>query len=236
VRAGGIALVTLLTLSTAPGRAEQCRQALALGLDVSGSVSAAEYALQRDGLAAALQHPDVAAALLSMPEAPVRIAVFEWSGQSAQALTLPWTAITDRAALEAATARIAATRRRLTSQETAIGMALVTGARLLGQHGACWKRTLDLSGDGKSNSGPRPRDVKGSPALAGITVNGLVIGSDREGVVAELSAYYAAEVIRGPGAFVEVALDFADYETAMVRKLLKELEGLNLAAAPRVAQ
>jgi len=41
--------------------------------------------------------------------------------------------------------------------------------------------------------------------------------------------YYSDEVIRGPGAFVETALGYADYETAMVRKLLRELEGMSLS-------
>jgi hypothetical protein len=44
--------------------------------------------------------------------------------------------------------------------------------------------------------------------------------------VMELSAYFRRRVIHGPGAFIEVALGFADYQRAMERKLLRELEGL----------
>ncbi len=40
--------------------------------------------------------------------------------------------------------------------------------------------------------------------------------------VAELSAHYRAEVIHGPGAFVEVARGYKDFEAAMRRKLLRE--------------
>ncbi|MGR3364390.1 MAG: DUF1194 domain-containing protein, partial [Maritimibacter harenae] len=42
-----------------------CRQALVLALDVSGSVDAGEYRLQMDGLAQALTAPEVAAAILA---------------------------------------------------------------------------------------------------------------------------------------------------------------------------
>ena len=72
-----LALVAGLGASAAPA---ECRQALALGLDVSGSVDAGEYALQLGGLAAALESADVRAALLDIPELPVHLTVFEWSG------------------------------------------------------------------------------------------------------------------------------------------------------------
>ena len=63
--------------------------------------------------------------------------------------------------------------------------------------------------------------------FANVTVNGLVIkGADPDPV-----AYYRAEVIHGPGAFVEIAADFDDYEAAMKRKLLREINGAGLAFA-----
>ncbi|MEM9846126.1 MAG: DUF1194 domain-containing protein, partial [Pseudomonadota bacterium] len=49
-----------------------CRQALALGLDVSGSVDTREYRLQTDGLAEALRDPEVQSAFLALPSLPVR--------------------------------------------------------------------------------------------------------------------------------------------------------------------
>ena len=44
--------------------------------------------------------------------------------------------------------------------------------------------------------------------------------------IGELSSYFRAEVILGPGAFVRTAIGFSDYARAMKEKLLKELEGL----------
>ncbi len=212
-----------------------CRLALALGLDVSGSVNAEEYRLQRGGLAAALVHPDVVQVFLGHPGAHVRIAVYEWSGPSHQQLLVGWSAITDRAALDRVVAtllRPGDTAARQRDRSTALGSAMVTGAQLLAAQPRCWQRKLDISGDGKQNTGPHPRSVRAGLEAAGITINALVIGADnpRSGdmrmvEISELVAYFENLVLMGPGAFVEVALSFADYEAAMVRKLMREMEG-----------
>jgi hypothetical protein len=213
------------------GAAAPCRQALALGLDVSGSVDAAEYRLQMDGLAAALTHERVRAALLSMPGAPVRLLVYEWSGPGDQRLVLDWTDVTDATALQEIAHRLATTTRAAANPSTALGTAIAFGARLLAAQAGCWKRTLDISGDGESNTGPRPQDVAPLGAFEGITVNALVIGGTAPDGGSSLVDYFKALVIRGPGAFVEPAAGFDDYEAAMVRKLLREVEGLALSWA-----
>ena len=78
--------------------------------------------------------------------------------------------------------------------------------------------------------------------LDGVTINGLVVGQSnrpcsdrREAVIADIWAYYTVEVIRGPDAFVEVAVGFRDFENAMARKLLKELQTLVIGALPPTA-
>ena len=211
----------------------ECRQALALGLDVSGSVDAREYRLQMGGVAAALDTADVRDKLLAMPDAPVRLMIFEWSGPGDQAIVVPWTTIEDGATLNAVIAKLRATRRRDASPGTALGVAMNEGLRHLKSQQNCWKRTLDISGDGKSNLGPRPRDVRGRIEVSGITVNALIIGVDNPGMddirqaeIAELSAYFRAEVILGPDAFVQTAIGFGDYARAMTEKLIRELDGL----------
>ncbi|WP_093966098.1 DUF1194 domain-containing protein [Actibacterium lipolyticum] len=228
LRAISIALVAAICAMPALGQAT-CRQALAIGLDVSGSVDQREYRLQLDGLAAALLNENVQAALFSLPDAPVSLAVYEWSGAQDQLIIVPWTAVSDGNALNSIVTKLRTAQRQLKGQATALGTALITGRDLLNTMPHCWKRTLDLSGDGKSNEGPRPRDVKEGAGLAQITVNALVIGEDHGESAAALSAYFRAEVISGPDAFVEVAHGFDEFEAAMVRKLLKELSGLNLA-------
>ncbi|MEQ6202567.1 DUF1194 domain-containing protein [Sulfitobacter sp. HNIBRBA2951] len=218
--------------------AEQpCRHALALGLDVSGSVDAREYRLQINGLATALDSPPVRAAILAQPETPIELMVFEWSGPKDQLTLLPWTRLTTADDLDTAITQIQSTERRTDATPgTALGVAMLHGAAQLAQRSHCWRRTLDISGDGKSNLGPRPRTLKQRIATQGITINALVIGADnpasgdiREQGIAELTAYFSAEVILGPHAFTETALGFEDYATAMQTKLLRELDGLVLS-------
>ncbi|SEW23247.1 Protein of unknown function [Cognatiyoonia koreensis] len=208
----------------------QCRQALALGLDVSGSVNAEEYRLQIDGLASALESTAVQKALLGGSNAPVRVLVYEWAGSDDSTLILPWLTINSAADITTATTTLRAHQRGPQSPTTALGAALRTGFAYLSEQPDCWKQTLDISGDGPSNTGPRPQDIA---RPAEIIVNGLVIGADdpdigdqRQEDIKSLSSYYRAYVIGGPDAFVETAAGFSSYATAMERKLLRELQAL----------
>ena len=216
-----------------------CRQALALGVDVSGSVDSREYRLQLDGIAAALTAPDVRGVLMGMPEAPVALAVYEWSSADFQRVLVDWTVIRDAAALDAIAARLRATKRMPRAPySTAIGAALRFGAALLARAPDCWQATLDISGDGENNDGPAPEIGRALPGE--FTVNGLVIGSDStSGVHARiirpewLADYFRAHVLRGPGAFVVPTMGFQTYAEAMEEKLLRELTGLQMSEARR---
>ncbi|HKL61949.1 MAG TPA: DUF1194 domain-containing protein [Woeseiaceae bacterium] len=230
-----LALAAMLAAAGAPAAA--CRLALALGLDVSASVDAREYRLQLDGLAAALNAPPVREALLGGGGGPVALAVFEWSGWADQRLLLDWTLVTGPDALAGVTARLLGAERQAMSDSTALGQALLEGGGLLARGPGCWRKVLDVSGDGRNNDGPDPDMLDGDPVLAGVTVNALVIGAEGRGTgdlraadIGELSSYFQADVIRGPGAFVQVALGFDDYERAMTRKLLREVAPAAMSA------
>ena len=214
-----------------------CRQALVLALDVSGSVDQQEYGAQLHGLARALENPEVRQVLLRTPETPVHVTVFEWSGNAYQRMIMDWIAIDSAAALSALTTRLRGWRRAEAPQTTSIGGALLKSIELLERGPDCWKRTIDISGDGQNNDWPQPQDVRRSPALQGVTINALVIAVDvqarmdhEDSDVAELSAYFANQIIQGHGAFIEVALGFDDYAEAMTRKLLRELETFAIGA------
>ncbi|MEN9061704.1 DUF1194 domain-containing protein [Ponticoccus litoralis] len=220
------ALVLLLML-WAGGAGAACRQALALGLDVSGSVDAVEYRLQLDGLAGALEDPGVVAAFAALPEAPVAFAVYEWSGPQAQRLLVDWVMISGAADVAAVAARLRRVERLGSDPSTALGAAKRFGEGLLASQAGCWRRVLDISGDGLSNTGPHPRAVRPD----GIVINGLVIGAEGDtGVLGSLWAYYKAYVVQGPETFIETASGFADFQEAMVRKLKKELQVLVVSA------
>lgn len=227
-------LAVCLALWPGPGGAD-CRQALALGLDVSGSVDRREYALQIEGVATALRDPVVRAAFLTMPEAPVRLMVFEWSGLEDQRVILPWTRVTGPADLDRAARILRGTPPPAArDRSTALGQAILFGARALRAQ-PCWRRVLDISGDGPGNLGAHPGALP-EAALSGLTVNGLVIGpTSRANTTKDLTnvptlqSYYERFVIRGPGAFVEPARDYDDVARAMRRKLVRELRLPGLA-------
>lgn len=228
-----VRLAALVYLIFASALQADCRQALAIGLDVSGSVDGAEYRLQLDGLAGALQDTEVRAALMAMPSAPVALAVYEWSGPEDQHLIVDWTLLRNQQILDNVTARLTTTNRTKATPSTAIGSSMLYGAALLMQQPACWTRTLDLSGDGVSNSGPRPRDVKSHHLLTQVTINALVIGAGKvttEGSeLKKLTDYYESEVINGPASFAEHAAGFDKFQATMVQKLLRELQGLTVS-------
>ncbi|NIY72286.1 DUF1194 domain-containing protein [Marivivens donghaensis] len=218
-------LTLVAALFAASPALSECRQALALGLDVSGSVDPSEYRLQLDGLAGALTSQDVSEAILSDTIAPIRLAVYQWSGPEAVKLLVPWTALDSAAAIADVAATLEATNTAPSDVTTAIGAAILTGEALMDQQPECWRHTLDLSGDGQNNNGPRPQDI---PERFDMTVNGLVVlGADNDDA---LISYWKTNVIRGPQRFVETASGFEDYEKAMRRKLLREVRSLALGA------
>lgn len=217
------ALAALLLGAPAGAGAQECRLALLLAMDVSSSVDVREDALQREGLARALVAPDVVAAFLE-GDLPVALAAYEWSGRHNQSLIVDWRLIANAAQLEAIAGELAASVRSENEFPTAMGYALGYGVRLLEAGPPCLFRTIDVAGDGVNNEGFGPLEAYAAFPFGGVTVNGLVVEATPQGALTELLDFYENEVIHGPGAFLEVAQGFTDYERAMRRKLLRELE------------
>ncbi|MFD0858881.1 DUF1194 domain-containing protein [Roseovarius aquimarinus] len=240
-RMGRAALVALcFGLLAAPAGAG-CRLALALGLDVSGSVDDAEYRLQLDGVAGALMAPEVQDALFGVPGTHVMLSVYQWGAERQQTVLLRWSRIETPADAAEAAEALRRADLRFDDPFTALGAAMRFGGALLDERRECWQRTLDISGDGPSNAGPLPATVLTDPG-AGITINALVVNpGGRDNVTKDLTHtrtlldHYRAHVLRGPGAFVETARDFSDFEAAMTRKLMREIRpaALSLGPAPQ---
>jgi hypothetical protein len=216
-------LPLLLALAT-PATPQDCRLALVLALDVSGSVSAREDQLQRQGLAAAMMAPEVQRAFVSGD--PVALYVFQWSDlMNQEPLLSGWEMIEDEADVVQAAQTIAQSRcERGVSRDppTALGAALAHASYVLSHGPDCRQRIVDVSGDGQSNSWLEPRVVYESKPFGGVTVNALLIRKPEAS--SELVAWFAQEVLHGPGAFLIVADGFEDYERAMQAKLRRELE------------
>ncbi len=223
-----VVLLLAMAIATPVRPATECRLALALGLDVSRSVTDPAYALQVEGVRAALADSAVRRAILE-PQGVVALAVYEWSGRWEQTVVIGWTLLRNEADIDAVIAELGALERSFRGF-TAVGRALFFGGRLLLGAPDCAARTLDLSGDGRNNDGPDPARIYERFNFGDITVNGLAIG----GLEIGLLDYYANEVIRGPGAFVEFAQDWRDFPPVFRRKLLRELTaGLFAAAQPQ---
>jgi Ca-activated chloride channel family protein len=193
-----------------------CELALALAVDVSGSVDTAEYRIQMDGLAAALRDPIVSEALVL---AQAELMLVQWTGSSRQKITIPWTRIDDFAALESFSNSVAMDPRLWRNYSTAVGEALTHTLAAFSQVAHCTRRLIDLSGDGVSNEGIEPASVHKALREAGVTVNAIAIEENEP----ELTAYFFEHVIVGEGAFVMAARNFQDYPERIRKKLLREV-------------
>jgi hypothetical protein len=93
------------------------------------------------------------------------------------------------------------------------------------------RRTIDVSGDGTNNSGRDVSSARDDALAKGVTINGLVILSERPmpwniehtNPPGGLETYYRNNVVGGPGSFVMVAQDFNSFGQAIVQKLITEI-------------
>jgi len=212
-----------------PAQAPACELALALAVDVSGSVDPDEYKIQMQGLANGLRDGVVSEALV---RAQAAVILIQWTGNSRQEVSVPWTRLRSFDDVEALARRIETAPRRWRNFSTAIGEALKFTLTQFGDAPECKRRVIDVSGDGPSNEGAGPREVHAALRAAGITVNALAIEEDG----GDLTGYFYENLILGDGAFVVTASDFNDYPREIRRKLRREttrqVSCANAACAP----
>lgn len=192
---------------------------LALGVDCSFSVNDLEYELQMQGIADAFRDPEVISLIGNQPGG-IAVTLYHWAGTPNNIRPIPWRHLTDEASALAFAAEVASTKRSPLSYYTAIGHAIDFGVHLIETSGfAGHQRKIDISGDGRNNTGPEPSVARLRALAKGITVNGLaILDGDRR-----LAGYYRDNVIIGPSAFVMTAGTYDDFAAAMRNKLLREL-------------
>ncbi|MBY8976000.1 DUF1194 domain-containing protein [Rhodobacteraceae bacterium NNCM2] len=213
------ALTAALAL-LAPGPALACGLELVLAMDVSRSVVNTEYDLQMEGLAAAFRDPAVIQAI-EWTTGGVMVTVTQWSGPESQAQTVPWSHLQGAEDSLAFAEAIDRQNRMFFAAYTAIGEALFHAAQMsAGNPRKCLRRVIDVSGDGASNRGRLPRPMAEALAASGFTINALVI----EGAKDDPVEFYRRQVVRGNGAFLEIARGFEDYARAIRAKLLREMD------------
>lgn len=193
-----------------------CDLALALAVDVSGSVDSTEYRIQMDGLAAGLRDPIVSEALL---RGEARLMLVQWTGSSRQKITVPWTHIDSFETLDRFADQVARDPRVWRNFSTAIGEALEMTMSSFDSVKDCKRHLIDISGDGVSNEGVEPSELHATLRTKGVTVNAIAIEESEP----DLTAYFFENVIVGEGAFVVSATGFADYPERIRKKLLREV-------------
>jgi hypothetical protein len=203
---------------------------LVLAVDVSRSVDEEEQALQFSGYAAAFRDPKLMEGICGGPCGQIAVTLFTWSDWHIQEHLVPWMKIDSARAGEAVAAAIDAAPRR-TWLYTSISGAIDYSTRLFGQGYEGTRKVVDISGDGVNNSGRPVGDARADALAQGIVLNGLAVLDKSPQPWASgqppLDDYYRNEVIGGPGAFLMVAEGFDAFETAVKRKIIREI-----AAAP----
>ena len=222
-----IAIATLIALMLEMASAKGAALALVLAVDVSASVSADSYILQRDGIAQAFANPRIAEVISAAPGG-IEVLMLEWSDPDKIVVTVDWTRVGDAPSAIGFAAAVRASRRS-SAGITAIGPALIAAAAAF-EHlpEPAAHRIIDISGDGVANFGLPPAAARDLIVARGIAINGLAILTEEPW----LADYYRNNVIGGPSAFVVIARTFDDFAGAMLRKLVQEVSSASIGGVP----
>lgn len=197
--------------------------ALVLAIDCSYSVDDREFRLQMDGMAAAFRTPEVQRAIAEGQIGRIAVTVALWSSHKFQKVSVPWTIIAGPADAEKFARVIETAPRSIPVAGTSVSEAMRFSARLLQAAPVnATRQVIDVSSDGRNNSGIAPPLVRDQLAARGITINALVVPS-KEWTV--LDKWFERNVVGGPFHFVLVADTYDDYAEAIYRKLLREITG-----------
>lgn len=219
----GLAISFCLLLPLPAGRADDhdVDLALVLAIDCSFSVDAHEFAVQMRGLAQAFRSEAVKRAIAQGVRQRIAIAAVQWSDDHNQKMVVPWTVISGAADADALAQVFMNTQRQLTEGGTSLSMAIAFSASLFAAAPSAERMVIDVSTDGRNNSGPPVAPVRDRVVAQGITINGLTILNEWP----TLNTYFEASVAGGPGHFVIPANDYDAYSEAILRKLLREITG-----------
>jgi hypothetical protein len=230
------AYVLLLLLIAVPASAQApvpVDVALVLVSDVSRSVDDAEFALEKDGYAAAFNDPRVLAGIRSGAVGAIAVTYVEFAGAFEVRTVLPWRVVRDAASARAMTDEMAAAPRSFYGR-TSISAGIDRAMLLLRESRTRFeaaRQVIDVAGDGTNNAGRDVPAARDEAVEAGVTVNGLAIINEHPVSYTfahvqppgGLTEWYRQNVIGGPGSFVVEVREFAQFGEAMTRKLINEI-------------
>ena len=214
-----------LSASRAQDQAFDIDTALIVSVDVSNSVDEHRYKLQMEGIAKALEDPEVLKAILNGPNGGILVSMVTWADKPR--LALPWQKIANAADAAAVAAKVRALPRQTGEFTCVSGMLRSIADKVVPQIPAKpFRIIVDVSGDGRENCNPEesPASVRDELVSANVTVNGLPILEGEEGPA--LETWYRDNVMGGPGSFILPADGFGDFGRAIRQKFMIEISGL----------
>lgn len=224
-------------LATSQAQATPVTLELLLMVDVSGSVDAADFALQKGGYVQAFQNPAVQSAIAAAPGG-VAVTMVHFADNAVQSIS--WTHLTDAASANAFATTIDSTLRPAVGSGTGLVNGLSFSRPLFDSNGFEGTRlVIDISGDGAENSSScslnqlncvplqNQRDLF-LGAGPNRTINALWIndgdlfGNDATDQINAFQ-YGTTNVVGGPGAFQDLAQDFDVFGAAVTAKIGREI-------------
>ena len=220
-----------IVLFTPAARAADVDLLLVLAADVSRSIDAAKFQLQRDGYTAAVSDPRVLDTIRAGRNGRIGLTFIEWSGVGAQRIVVDWMMIGDAASAKDFGDRLLESPRSFADRTSISGAIEFSMAQLARAPFNSRRQTIDISGDGTNNSGRDVTELRDQAVAKGITINGLAILSEtplpwnpeHTNPPGGLDHYYRTNVIGGPGAFVLVAKNLESFGEAIISKLIAEV-------------
>ena len=239
------AIAAVLGIGFLHGAAAQAQETavdveLQLLMDVSGSISNSEYALQMDGYAFSFREQSVQDAILDQSDGAygsIAVQAVMWSSDTLQSVRTDWTLLDSASSINAYADTLEDLSRPFGGM-TYNAEALEFGSAQFQNNGFDGTRTvIDMSGDGYGYdymygdsswfSGEDTSVARDAALASGIdTINGLTITHDyREMGDQDLTTWFANNVAGGDNGFVIEANGFGDFASALTTKLTAEIDG-----------
>ncbi len=209
---------------------------LVLAVDVSGSVNAADFNIQRGGYEAAFRNLSVINAIQAAPTGSIAVTLAYWSSAGQFQQAVPWSVIGDSISSNLFADAVAAAARPF-SGGTDVAAAITGSAGLFGVHTSN-RQVIDVSGDGSSSeaaaAAARNAFLNGGGGIER-AINAVWIedppfffvgqGNTNPSAGSADPLIFGLSVIGGPNSFQQVVSSFSDFPTAVAQKIEREVVG-----------
>ncbi|MER8824386.1 DUF1194 domain-containing protein [Mesorhizobium sp. M0991] len=205
--------------------------AIVLAVDMSGSINQIEATLQRESYAAALESRTVLKVIKEGMHGKIAVTFVEWSSRGSLKTRVDWTVLSEAndasVVAEAIRKRSEGLHRDPHGAKTSISYAIDVSVDAFDKLPVpTLRRVIDISGDGTNNDGSSLEESRLRALQKAIVINGLPIGAEMEN--GETTAeYYERHVIGGPGSFIIPADSSAEFQWAIINKLIREVSSIS---------